>query len=292
MAKSKLYDTKLYFITALTNLHVGNGDTNYSVIDKQVQRDIVTNMPVIYSSSLKGAIREYITHIDKCEQAEKGNHSDEHTKSLCQVIFGSEPVEKEKSIQGKYVFYEAKLLSLPVRTNKHPFMRATSKRVLKEFVKSCENFSINCGLTLEDIEAMQIQEDGNIIVENQEWKYGKPSGIEKLNSLIGENCILLKDEHFEEIANELPFVARNYLENGKSENLWYEEIVPRESIFYFFIQQPTNIKKEHEEKVKEHFATFDAYLKDTQLFIGANTTIGYGLCNIKEQGGENEQTNS
>jgi len=56
---------ELYTIKCLTNLHVGSGDINFNVIDNQVQRDSVTNLPNINSSSLKGAFREHFSKIDE-----------------------------------------------------------------------------------------------------------------------------------------------------------------------------------------------------------------------------------
>ena len=38
---------------------------------------------------------------------------------------------------------------------------------------------------------------------------------------------------------DLPIIARNTLDDdGKSQNLWYEEVVPHKSIFYFAIMTP------------------------------------------------------
>ena len=48
-----------YLIECLTNMHVGSGGANYGVVDNLVQRDSVTNIPIINSSSLKGALREF-----------------------------------------------------------------------------------------------------------------------------------------------------------------------------------------------------------------------------------------
>lgn len=43
-----------WLIIAKANLHVGNENiSNYGLIDKAIQRDIVTNLPCINSSSLK-----------------------------------------------------------------------------------------------------------------------------------------------------------------------------------------------------------------------------------------------
>ena len=60
-------------------------------------------------------------------------------------------------------------------------------------------------------------------------------------------------------------IARNQLENGESKNLWYEQIVPRESVFYCIIGLGD-----------EHSAKFDEVWKDNLVQIGANATIGYG----------------
>ena len=50
----------VWFITAKTNLHVGNENTSsYGLIDLSVQRNVTTGLPCINSSSLKGALNEY-----------------------------------------------------------------------------------------------------------------------------------------------------------------------------------------------------------------------------------------
>ena len=70
----------------------------------------------------------------------------------------------------------------------------------------------------------------------------------------GEMC---KDEN-------LPVIARNVLENGRSANLWYEQVIPAETVFYAVIQE------EGEE--------LSNALGGKIVQIGANTTIGYGYC--------------
>ena len=54
---------RVFKITAKTNLHVGNeSGGDYTIIDKAIQRDPLTGLPCINSSSLKGAINEYCTN--------------------------------------------------------------------------------------------------------------------------------------------------------------------------------------------------------------------------------------
>lgn len=43
----------------LTNMHVGDGEENYSIIDKMVERDPVTKYPTVNASGVKGALREF-----------------------------------------------------------------------------------------------------------------------------------------------------------------------------------------------------------------------------------------
>ena len=57
-----MYQNRLYIIENKTSLHVGSGDANFGIVDKEIQRDAITKYPTIHSSSLKGALREYMTH--------------------------------------------------------------------------------------------------------------------------------------------------------------------------------------------------------------------------------------
>ena len=43
----------------MTNMHVGNGDVNYNIIDNEVEKDPVTGYPTVNASGVKGALREF-----------------------------------------------------------------------------------------------------------------------------------------------------------------------------------------------------------------------------------------
>ena len=98
-----------------------------------------------------------------------------------------------------------------------------------------------------------------------------------------ENLALFHDDDLKEICNRLPVIARNRLNNGLSENLWYEEFVPRKSWFYFFVSRPetSDLFEQGLEKVK-HISQ-----------IGGNASVGYGLCKLQRvkttAGGSNEK---
>ena len=46
-------------LECMTNMHVGNGDVNYNIIDNEVEKDPVTGYPTINASGVKGALREF-----------------------------------------------------------------------------------------------------------------------------------------------------------------------------------------------------------------------------------------
>lgn len=77
----------------------------------------------------------------------------------------------------------------------------------------------------------------------------------------------INDEEFTMLCGDdnLPIIARNKLDDGTSANLWYEQVLPAETILYAVIQEP---KKD----------TLKQYISDQLIQIGANATIGYGYC--------------
>ena len=117
--------TDLYTIDTLSNLHVGSGDINFDIIDNQVQRDPVSTLPNINSSSLKGAFREAF---DK-----------NSSKTLINYIFEGEGDHGT----GAYSFFEAQLLTRPVRSSKKAYFNATSPAVLKSLLNTINDFEID-----------------------------------------------------------------------------------------------------------------------------------------------------
>jgi len=329
---------KCFSIRPLTNLHVGAGGDTYGIVDKQVQRDPVTEMPIIHASSLKGALREFFTNGIDYESGSKDKEEIERG-DLIEYIFGSRPQESDESnnkiddsdeendsnnekktrkskkndkrlIAGAYRFFDAHLLFLPVRSNKKPFFLATcpmlitnalekAKLILGE-AKIPELFNQLASLHqvikdkrfkspvilegikdvwLEDWEANSMRNDNN-----------DDDTTKLINFFKGKIPIaFFNDTQFKELAKSLPVVARNHLENGISQNLWYEEIVPHQSYFFTFRLSPEvsvdeksdEKEKTHAEKIERFDILFDKSLSENIIQIGANASIGYGFCELK-----------
>jgi CRISPR-associated protein Cmr4 len=265
--------TNLYKITTLTNLHIGSGDANFDIIDNQVQRDSITKLPNINSSSLKGAFREHFTQFD--------------ANGMINYIFGPESTSDDNHQTGAYSFFEAKLLTRPVRSNVKYFFNATSPSIISEFLQNCTLFKIELDSelknTLQKLSELKpnkplIFEDiKDVILEDLEAQF-QQFDISKLKNFLGKDLALFSDKDLKNLA--LPVLARNKLDNGESKNLWYEEIVPKETQFYFFIIKPDNLDAQDKiQKIDGFERRFD---NEEIIQIGANKSIGYGFCKVTQ----------
>ena len=234
----------------ITNLHVGNGDVNYSIIDQEVERDPVTGSPIINASGVKGALREFF--------------EDKWGKDNFKVkkYFGS---GKDDTANGTYAFLQADLLFRPLRVsdqNDISYVLATTEEILKEFSAKIAALNGN------KINIIDNQSGKNVCVEGNEQRHTlyKLRDAWKINA--GEDCIKVNNLN----AYDLPIIARNSLDdNGISKNLWYEEYVPHESVFYFIILTPNEMDEE-----------FRTLLTGEPVQFGGNASIGYGFMKIWE----------
>ncbi len=248
-------EAKIYKLRALTNLQAGSGANNYSVIDNLVQRDATTDLPTINGSSIKGAVREYIT---SNLGAEKAN-----------ILFGSE--EKEKS---QINFLPADLIAIPVRSNRKAYYLAVCPSILTQLQEKYKamGIDVNFGNILDQNveEGNPILLSGNaenlVIEDYEDCKSGK-DGISC--DLIGspDQIVLLSERDFMDICGDLhlPVIARNKV----GENLWYEQVVPRESLFLTPVFNSSDIYPAFESEI---------LAEGKVVHIGANATVGYGFC--------------
>jgi CRISPR-associated protein Cmr4 len=256
-------------------MHVGSGDINYGVVDNLVQKDPISGLPVIHSSSLKGSFREYFE--------EKYGAKDRRII----YIFGQDNNKSDTKKPGAYSFFEAKLLTRPVRSNKALYFNATSPDIIRNFLEDIEVLNIEIDNTLKKAlkkladmnlnEAVVLGNFESVFLEDKEVKSKNIDELEVLEQFLGRNIALYPFKDFVDLG--LPFIARNNLdEDGISKNLWYEEIVPKYSKFYFFLKEPQNI----DEKLKKEAEEFEKDLLGIELIqFGANKSIGYGFSRLK-----------
>lgn len=254
----------LYRIDCLTNMHVGNGDVNYNIVDNEVEKDPVLGVPTIHSSGIKGALRAY------CEEKEMSD--------VCSV-FGSsryDSTDQTKSTPGSYKFLNANLIARPLRVSQGniSYINVTTVEMIDGFLKLMHNLGITKidGLSLP--EKLNLNKfSGEFLVSTDDCKGIEGFSVEKfdsntdafrlLNKLIGDRFGVTSTTMFKSF--DLPVLARNQLDNGISNNLWYEEIVPHQSIFYFSIVTPQHGKE---------------LIFNELVQIGASASIGYGFTKV------------
>ena len=229
---------KMIKLECITNMHVGNGDVNYNLIDNEVEKDPVTGYPTINASGVKGALREFLL--------ENANVN---------KWFGSD--EKGKNTKGLLKVLGADMLTVPLRASKgnDAYYLVTTEEALNKHINNCEIFF---GKTPNYTEvAVQGIEAEGIKLQTKKKVFDKELHI-------------IGDEAFRKLS--LPVMARNKLDNGKSSNLWFEEVVPHKSIFTFMVLA--------NECDKELLESFKSAVDGKVIQFGGSASIGYGLCKV------------
>jgi CRISPR-associated protein Cmr4 len=283
------YKIKPIIIKAKTNLHVGDGSTNFDIVDKSVQRDSISNLPIINASSLKGALKDFMFDENLPKKSDDINTLEEEAFLK---LFGSDDKQ-----HGIIKFLDSYLLFLPLRSDVKPFFHTTSKANLLAFLE----FYKDLGFEVKKYEEVKkvinsLGDDVLIncddgIVEDYECKREdiKDIDIKLLLDIFPtdfnlQNIAILSDKNFIDAISHLPIIARNKVakrEDKKDSNLWYEEIVPRESIFYTAMLDYNNFGRSSAYKYEKGFDAFFNILQKEPIQVGANASVGFGLCSFK-----------
>lgn len=274
----------LYRMKCLTNMHVGSGDVAYTIIDNEIEKDaVLNNVAVIHPSGVKGAVKYFFVNqrIDL---------------NIIDYIFGKEvetgEVEREKkqkkTVPGKYKFMGATLMARPLRVSdgRVSYVLAVSEELINYQLELFRALGIS-HIDGIDITNMRVPTPKCPVMVSNTYEFKAVEGIESkpyedkktrvlLEKLIGPSFAVLENKFWKE--QEYPMIARNCLnDQGISENLWYEEIVPHESIFYFPVLADNNY-------IDEFKNTMENIIQ-----FGANASLGYGLAKVScfaESGGD------
>jgi len=246
----------IFKLRCLTNLHVGSGDINYNIVDKEVEKDPVTGIPNIHASGIKGAMLKHF--------------QGKMAKNELEAIFGA-PGAGEVSKPGSYRFLDACLLSRPMRTEngQASSVSVTTEESVQRFLNDVSDFSgkdLKKTVPALSFGSAKFLATEDCCVEGLKTAALTPDQKQKtawLKKMIGERFAFV--ENFRDY--DLPVIARNHLNNGISENLWYEEFVPHGSVFYMVIMTPNA-------KCELDFSE--------PIQIGGNASVGYGFTKIEE----------
>ncbi|TWU17954.1 type III-B CRISPR module RAMP protein Cmr4 [Allorhodopirellula heiligendammensis] len=258
-------NSRLFGMLAETSVHPGGGQ-DAGFVDLPVAREKATDYPVIVGSSLKGAIKDAMRDVQ--------------LKNIDQ-IFG------RQENAGQLIVGDARLLLLPVRSLQGAYRWTTCSQLLNRFSRDAARTGVG-GLgkipRIGDGDCMCTVATGKPVYleERQFDSIGEVDGsiIEMIRPLmpsvsdfLHERLVVLSDDDFAWFARYgLSVNARNQLdiETKTSKNLWYEETLPPDSLFYCILS-------DRGPGVKAVAAIESKLNESGYLQVGGNQTVGQGV---------------
>lgn len=262
-----------------TPLHAGSGQA-IGAVELPVQREKITNWPMVQASGLKGAFRS-------AYEDNNGQNTND--------IFGS---DNSGDQAGAVSIGDARLLLFPVRSSFAPFLWVTCPAILRKFKRDGRIVGKEYGWIIPEVadeKYLGLSGDAkNIIFEDLMLaSAGKiePQVLESIKkvtpqddvyntSKLEEYLFLVSDASFSMLVeNGTEIQARIVLnkDTKTSGNLWYQELVPSNTVFYTVIST-ADARKEKEEDRKSA-ALLMKSLKETikeYVQIGGDETLGRG----------------
>ncbi len=259
---------------AETAIHPGAGQST-GVVDLPVARESATHYPVIVGSSLKGALRDFVRQILQ----DKGKE---------EAVFG------EQENAGNLIVSDARLLLLPVRSLTGHYKWLTCPYLLERYgrdAKRSGHHGPELGVTPAQGTVLAAPGKGRLFLEEREFTIQDVIASDLIESIaplvahaetakrLQNQVAILTNDDFAWFARYgLPINARNQLSDKKtSQNLWYEETVPPDSLFY------TNLFERDTESLQ---VVRDCFEKRPYLQAGGNETVGQGWFAIKTLNGK------
>lgn len=292
----------LILLRAVTMLHPGVGRSS-EIVDLPVQRDNLS-FPIIYSSSLKGALKSGLWGEDR---------------RSARAIFGPDPDE-----EGKYpsavIIGDAFTLVFPIRSLVGVYAFITSPILLNRLVETIkvieasgkvneriESLKISVENALEAFETkvkrrtevlvstpslLQIEQIGGDIIVNEELRLNPitDKSIESLEDGFGiehGRLLLAKDDIAREAIDrgilKLTRIKLRREEKTVEEGPWTEEYVPQWAIFqtFFLYSKPhggggdIGSVEAVRKKILDYLKTKKGY-----LLVGGHETIGKGVIKL------------
>lgn len=252
-------------LLAETSIHPGAGQSA-GFVDLPVAREAATDYPVIVGSSMKGALR------DRAREAKRDD---------IDTVFG------KQENGGSLLVSDARLILLPVRSLKSQYKWVTCPHLIERLMRdrSRERGSV-ASVACEPITEHQYlgasEGDGNLFLEERQFSHSNnlPPGLTDLvRPLIASDLAAKRLESQLVVVSDKDFVwfaryglavnARNVLntETKSSNNLWYEETIPPDSVFYCLLAERNGGALE---------AAKQLFSDRPYLQVGGNETVGQG----------------
>ncbi|NWF96612.1 MAG: type III-B CRISPR module RAMP protein Cmr4 [Candidatus Thorarchaeota archaeon] len=273
-------------LIAETPVHCGTGQS-IGGIDLPVQREGHTGLPTIPGSSLKGALRE--------------NCAAEDAK----VLYGSE-LGTDEHFAGALTLTDCRLMALPVRCSSRLFVWVTSAYMIHRLERDLSMIGIKLGASIEDLDSntvfatIESTLTGKTLLEDVLLDVKKDGRVSRLASVMSQlvcktevhgnlmakllkDLVVVSDSTMSHLSRFATIItARNQLEDRtkRSNNLWYAEAVPTDSLFYSIVMAGAS-RDESKKEPKDVMGLFSQAISKGYVQLGGNETIGAGWMSAK-----------
>ena len=291
--------TKIYFIHALTPLHIGTG-RGVRFIDLPVMREKVTGWPVVPGSTVKGVIADHYGATEEARQKDEG------LRTAFGIADSGMPTGGLPNA-GSLVFTDARLVCLPVRSLYGTFAWITSHLALKRFYRDFEAAGQADGLSVPkdpaqdeiligEVSSSALCQDGKVFLEDHDFKSVVNEDAAKwAKKLAGwifreedwkeefrRRFAMVPDEAFDffcETGTEVTPRVRIEEETKTVQEgaLWYEESLPAETLLggLVWCDRVFGSKDITQDKLMEQFCQ-----EEIRLQMGGKATIGKGRVRV------------
>lgn len=228
---------------AHTWIHAGSGEKD-GVVDLPIQREAHTGWPVIFGSSLKGAMRSQVSRT----KGERGELS-------LVTLFGPDSLHagasSDKIHAGALLVSDARLLWLPVRSLTSHTRFVTCPALLRRLLADLQRAGQPQSLVLPKVGELEALIAGNQIgrlyLEEYAFTARTESALTPWGALLARFCdldaqqilsqlTLIHDDLFAHLCQAAipvhPHIALKADKSVRDGALWYEEALPPESLFY------------------------------------------------------------
>ncbi len=296
-------EAKLFGFLAETSIHPGSGQ-DAGLVDLPVAREAATDYPVVVGSAFKGALRDsifwrcyapkYEAHIAACTNPDdtqiQKTAEDEARKFADQradKYFGT------SANGGEILVSDLRVLMLPIRSLTASYYWITCPHVIERLVRDEQRTGAaatdpNYGGLTKFHFLGNFEQPPKIFLEERQFERAGPlpTGLIELlgkyiphpstRARLNAQCVVLADDDFAWFARYgLAVTARNVLnrDTKTSKNLWYEETIPPDALFYCLLAGRTaGVLSKLTAELLEH-----PYLQ-----VGGNETVGQGWFAVTE----------
>lgn len=280
---------------AETSIHAGAG-SSLGVVDLPIQREMPTGYPVIFGSSIKGALRAYYS-------------TDESDRAIVTALFGPENPDGDNAHAGALLIGDARIVALPVRSLTTQFKWVTCPYLVSRLVRDAQRLGVDLGfpkLPVIQKNELLAMTDGIVFLEEYRFEgkeaaalikplsaaLGKLSGVEGFAATLEGQLVVVHDDDFAHLAKSAtPVVAHVALNSAtktaRTGALWYEETLPPETLMYVPVVANASRSRNLQRSAAENASSFrDKLAKRPWLQVGGNETVGMGWCKLSMIGGE------